>query len=44
VDGKAPQPSKPEELVQMVDKNKEVLQKAVGGSIEQIAISKQLIF
>lgn len=40
VDGKAPQPSKPEELVQMVDKNKEVLQKAVGGSIERITISK----
>jgi len=40
VDGKAPQPSKPEELIQMVDENKKGLEKAVGGSIERITIGK----
>jgi len=38
VDGKAPQPSKPEELVQMVNENKKDLGKAVGGSIDRITI------
>ena len=40
VDGKAPQPSKPEELIQMVDENKKGLEKAFGGSIERITIGK----
>lgn len=40
VDGKAPQPSKPEELIQMVDENKKGLEKAFGGSIKRITIGK----
>ena len=40
VDGKAPQPCKPEKLVQMVNKNKEVLQKAIGGSIQRTTVGK----
>lgn len=44
VDGKAPQPSPPDELVRMVHENKKTIEKAVGGSIEGITIGKLISF
>ena len=44
VDGQAPQPLAPDDLVQMVDKNKESIEGAVGGSIKRITIGNLFFF